>query len=175
MRSLRTVERSYGTVQTLLAPLLAVTVGGAALVGGCAKSDEPVSHHQEPSRAAPTTTVAAARTAIRNTVTGRIETLRGEPLQVRSDPFGPGIGEYRDGSSVEIICQAPGPNAPGDPADFGKPPLADTTWYRLGDPATGAPFDPERWIPQNPVFTTDPIPSCPQPLPAPSTWAPQGG
>lgn len=166
MRSLRTIEQSYGRVRRVITPLLAVTVGGALLAGGCAK-DGKNEDNQEPSRVAPTATPAVARTAVTNTVTGRIETLRGEPLHVRSDPLGPEIGEYRDGSLVEIICQAPGPNAPGDPADFGKPPLADTTWYQLGDPATGAPFNPERWIPQNSVFIQDgaassSIPSCPR-------------
>lgn len=167
MRSLQTIEQ-YGMVRTVVAPLIAVTVGGAMLTGACTNRSEGAVG-QESSRAVPTTTVAAARTAVTNTISGRIETLQGEPVRVRSDPFGPDIGEYRDGSVVEIICQAPGPNAPGDPADFGKPPQADTTWYRLGNPKTGGtPFNPERWIPQNPVFTSNPIPSCP-PLASSST------
>lgn len=161
MRSLRTIEQSYGKARNLVTPLLVVTVGGAVLVGGCASGKEN-ERREEPSRALPPATAAVARTAVGNTVTGRIETLQGQPVQVRSDPFGPEVGEYRDGSVVEIICQAPGPNAPGDPADFGKPLLADTTWYRLGDSVSGAPFNPERWLPQNPVFTTSPVPACPR-------------
>lgn len=161
MQSLRTIEKGYGSASRLMVPLLAVTVGGAALIGGCAE-DKDNGGSEQTAHVVSTASATVAQTAVGNTVTGQIETLKGEPVQVRSDPYGSEIGEYRDRSTVEIICQAPGPNAPGDPADFGKPPLADTTWYRLGNPVSGAPFNPERWIPQNPVFTTDPIPACPR-------------
>lgn len=138
-----------------LAPMLAVTLGGAMLIGG------HVEAHVNQAAVQPSVVAVAARTAVDSMVTGRIETLAGEPVAAMDGPFGTAVGEYEDGSQVQIICQAPGVSAPGNPADFGKPPLADTTWYRLGDPTSGRPFAPERWIPQNPVFTDDPVPSCP--------------
>jgi len=157
MRNLQTIE-GLGA-HTFMTPLLAVTLGGTLLVGGCSKNNESVENAAvEPTAVA----TAAAQIGVSNTITGRIQTLAGEPVAVRDGPFGSETGEYRDDSVVQILCQSPGADAPGKPADFSKPPASDTTWYRLADPESKQPFVPERWIPQNPVFTTDPIPSCPR-------------
>lgn len=157
MQNLQTIEGFR--VRRFLVPVLAMTLGGSMLAGGCSKDEG--ADNWTPARPTPTVTTAIARPVVATTVTGRVETLAGEPVVARDSPFGSAVGEYRDGTEVEIICQAPGPDAPGNSANFGKPPMADTTWYRLANPVSDKPFMPERWIPQNPVFTKDPVPSCP--------------
>lgn len=163
MRHSQTIEGSYGRARTLLTPVVAATLGGALLAGGCTEQ-ESGGTSRTPDQHAPTVT-AAAQAVVGNTVTGRVETLQGEPVRVRSNPFGPEIGEYRDGSMVQVLCSAPGPDAPGDPRDFGKTPYADTTWLQLASPDSGQPFSPPRYIPLNPVFFepgSAPVPACPR-------------
>lgn len=163
MRHSETMERGYGRARGLIVMALAATLGGvmAADESAGAEMDRKTER-----RAVSGVVVVALGSEAGNTVTGRIETLHGEPVAVMSSPSGGNaVRQLRDKSEVEIACQTPGANAPGDPRDFGKPPFADTTWYRITPPdgkSWNDPSCPEEWIPQNPVFTKDPVPSCPR-------------
>jgi hypothetical protein len=168
---MRKIEVSEKKLRMRGRSVVAVLAGSAILAGLAAGESERNKELAEDSRSA--VAQAAGELAmwshpeadgVDDTITGVIETRDGAPVKAIDHPEGDEVIEkYNDGTSVEILCQAPGQSAPGDPADFGKPPQADTTWYRLGNPKTGGtPFNPERWIPQNPVFTSNPIPSCPR-------------
>lgn len=160
MGYMQSLEWTALLARRVVASGLVVAMGGMTL--GCGKEQQQPEEEggllTYPGVAAPASTGAQM---IDNTVTGQIKTLAGEPVIVQDGPFGSEIGKYRDGSRVEIICQAFGAAVVGNPTLYGKPPMARTTWYHLGDPATGKPFMPERWIPQNPVYTSNPVPSCP--------------
>lgn len=152
MRNMQTYEAGFGLRRHLFVPVVAA----AMLAAGCGKGGEEAMTGQAPINAAVSMGTTATGSVAGPTITGRIETLRGEPVEVWSRPSGgQKVLSIRDKTKVEIVCQAPGTDAPGNPADFGKPPMADTTWYLLGN------LGSQQWIPQNPVFTEHPIPACP--------------
>lgn len=149
--------------------VVAVLAGSAILAGLAAGESERNKESAEDSRSA--VAQAAGELAmwshpeadgVDDTITGVIETRDGAPVKAIDHPEGDEVIEkYNDGTSVEILCQAPGQSAPGDP--IGKPPLADRTWYLIspsGDPSTDDPRWPQQWVPQNPIMTDDPVPSC---------------
>ncbi len=160
MQNLQTFEQNRSKLRNLVAPALAVTLGGAMLVGGKSEAAAEVVDTRPTQGAA----AAVMRASVETTVTGKIDTLHGESIVARGDPYGGEVtGRYPDGASVEILCQAPGATVTGKPEDYGKPPLAGGTWYNIspsGEPKPGQEDCPEQWIPMMPVFTKDPVPSC---------------
>jgi hypothetical protein len=152
------IERSYGRLHHLIAPLLTVTVGGTVLAGACTGDGENKSLEELP-HPVTTTTAAAAQAAVDSVIIGRIETMYGEPQRVRSSPYGPEIGEYRNESQIRARCVEDGP--PHGNQDS----LTNRTWLQLAQLQTGEPFDPPRYIPVTSVVferSAVPIPACPR-------------
>jgi hypothetical protein len=164
MRTSSTAERWHSPARKWVAPALALTLGLGALAGERQDPDAAETAANPNPAAAKAAGAAALHHEVDDTVTGVIETPDGRKVRAYASPHSDHVtGKYPDESDVEIVCQAPGRHAPGDP--IGKPPLADTTWYRVspsGDPDTDHPDWPKHWMPQNPVVTWDPVPSCPR-------------